>query len=317
VSYERNHLGMAEGYFINVQSRRYDSPGLAYAGAATGLVRIELARGDIEGAECHVNAARVFADETKSSMLQLASEAAARYLDIAVGRSLDASAAPPPVADFMHVAVSAPSHSWAWAALHCPAEGMSQAALDYIDAALRLAEEHGVTRIAIQLMVLRALALDARQDRDGATSVLAAALQRAAPLGLVRSFLDCGEGARILLQDVAQRHPDDNYAAMLIDAYATEEKPESGQAAPLTGGTAGTRGAVNSGGAAGIEQLTNREIDVLELLTKRFSNKEIARQLGVSASTIKTHTLNIYLKLGVKGRRQAAAEATKRNLAPN
>ncbi|MDH3990888.1 MAG: LuxR C-terminal-related transcriptional regulator, partial [Gammaproteobacteria bacterium] len=75
--------------------------------------------------------------------------------------------------------------------------------------------------------------------------------------------------------------------------------------------------AVNSGGAAGIEQLTNREIDVLELLTKRFSNKEIARQLGVSASTIKTHTLNIYLKLGVKGRRQAAAEATKRNLAPN
>ena len=317
VSYERNHLGKAEGYFINVQSRRYDSPGLAYAGAATGLVRIELARGDIEGAERHVNAARVFADETKSSMLQLASEAAARYLDIAVGRSLDASAAPPPVADFMHVAVSAPSHSWAWAALNCPAEGMSQAALDYIDAALRLAEEHGVTRIAIQLMVLRALALDARQDRDGATSVLAAALQRAAPLGLARSFLDCGEGACTLLQDVAQRHPDNNYAAMLIDAYATEEKSESGRAAPLTAGTAGTRGAVNSGGAAGIEQLTNREIDVLELLTKRFSNKEIARQLGVSASTIKTHTLNIYLKLGVKGRRQAAAEATKRNLLPH
>ena len=134
VSYERNHLGKAEGYFINVQSRRYDSLGLTYAGAAAGLVRIELARGDIEGAERHINAARVFADETKSSMLELASEAAARYLDIAVGRSLDASAAPPPVADFMHVAVSAPSHSWAWAALHCPAEGMSQAALDYIGA---------------------------------------------------------------------------------------------------------------------------------------------------------------------------------------
>ena len=60
-----------------------------------------------------------------------------------------------------------------------------------------------------------------------------------------------------------------------------------------------------------VELLTPREMDVLELLGRRFTNKEIAEELVISPGTVKTHTINIYAKLGVSGRRQAVGKARK------
>ncbi len=53
-------------------------------------------------------------------------------------------------------------------------------------------------------------------------------------------------------------------------------------------------------------QLTPREIEMLEFLSRGKSNKEIARDLSLSPNTIKTHLANLYQKLGVKNRTQAA-----------
>lgn len=53
-------------------------------------------------------------------------------------------------------------------------------------------------------------------------------------------------------------------------------------------------------------QLTPREIDMLEFLNQGKSNKEIARDLKLSPNTVKTHLANLYQKLGVKNRTQAA-----------
>ena len=55
--------------------------------------------------------------------------------------------------------------------------------------------------------------------------------------------------------------------------------------------------------------LTYREMDVLALLCDRLTNKEIAYKLGVSPETVRQHTVNLYRKLGVVGRRQAIVQA--------
>ena len=56
--------------------------------------------------------------------------------------------------------------------------------------------------------------------------------------------------------------------------------------------------------------LTFREMDVMELLNQRLTNKEIAHKLGISYETVRQHTVNIYRKLGVENRRQAIVQAT-------
>lgn len=57
------------------------------------------------------------------------------------------------------------------------------------------------------------------------------------------------------------------------------------------------------------ETLTQREIDVLRLMAKGLSNKEIAHELSIGEKTVKTHVSNILSKLGVLSRTQAALYA--------
>ena len=58
-----------------------------------------------------------------------------------------------------------------------------------------------------------------------------------------------------------------------------------------------------------VEPLTNRELDALELLAQRLSNKEIAEKLFISTTTVKGHLQNIYGKLNVSKRREAVEKA--------
>jgi DNA-binding NarL/FixJ family response regulator len=62
------------------------------------------------------------------------------------------------------------------------------------------------------------------------------------------------------------------------------------------------------------ETLTERESQVLRLLSLRLSNKDIARELGIWTQTVKTHLHNIYSKLGVRSRREAVTHALRTGL---
>lgn len=63
--------------------------------------------------------------------------------------------------------------------------------------------------------------------------------------------------------------------------------------------------------------ISPREEDVLALLAKGKTNKEMARDLGVSPNTVKTHVSKLYEKLGVANRTEAAAKARDLNLIRN
>jgi len=63
-----------------------------------------------------------------------------------------------------------------------------------------------------------------------------------------------------------------------------------------------------------IEPLSKRELEVLGLLRSELNGPEIARELGVSLATIRTHTQNIYGKLGVNNRRAAVRRAQELDL---
>ena len=63
-----------------------------------------------------------------------------------------------------------------------------------------------------------------------------------------------------------------------------------------------------------VDPLTPREMEVLELLARRFTNREIASELVVSLGTVKTHTLSIYTKLDVHNRREAVNRAAELGL---
>jgi two-component system nitrate/nitrite response regulator NarP len=75
-----------------------------------------------------------------------------------------------------------------------------------------------------------------------------------------------------------------------------------------TGGTGWTTGGRSTGGvgAGAAEPLSPREAEVVDLVVAGYRNKEIARRLGVTEGTVKTHLHNVYAKLGVTTRTQLA-----------
>ena len=60
--------------------------------------------------------------------------------------------------------------------------------------------------------------------------------------------------------------------------------------------------------------LSAREVEVLELLADGLTNKQIAARLHLSAATVQRHTINLYRKIGVRGRSEAAAFAVHHGL---
>jgi len=65
-----------------------------------------------------------------------------------------------------------------------------------------------------------------------------------------------------------------------------------------------------------LEELSARELDVLKLIARGFSNDQIARTLFISPHTVKNHVSNIYRKMGMDDRTQVAITALRLGLVP-
>jgi LuxR family maltose regulon positive regulatory protein len=161
---------------------------------------------------------------------------------------------------------------------------------------LEAAEIAGRTGSAIKILALQALASQAQGDEDQALSALQRALALAEPEGYVRTFVDEGKPMARLLRHALSQGIAPNYAARLLAAFGEETKLTSPGMESL------------------LEPLSQRELEVLRLIVAGLANPEIAKELVIAVSTVKSHVNHIYGKLGAKSRTQAVARAQELGL---
>jgi len=172
-----------------------------------------------------------------------------------------------------------------------------QGTLSLLDRLLAAAKEGGRMGSVIEILVLQALAYDAKDDVSHALVPLEQALMLAEPEGYFRIFVDEGPPMARLLHDVLSHKIAPDYVKRLLAAFPDDELKKSGSSQSY------------KSGSELIEPLSERELEILQLVADGQSNWDIGAQLFLSLNTVKAHTRNIYGKLGVNSRTQAAARA--------
>ncbi len=180
------------------------------------------------------------------------------------------------------------------------AQGDAASALGTVTAWRQQAEAKGWADERLKAMVLQALAHQASGEKDKAARVLADALALAEPAGFVRLFLDEGPPMRQLVVGAAARGMMPGYTTRLRDGFAAE--PSRASAAPLPAAQ------------PLIEPLSERELEVLQLIAEGLSNHEIGERLYVALDTVKGHNRRIFDKLGVQRRTEAVARGRELGL---
>lgn len=165
-------------------------------------------------------------------------------------------------------------------------------------------------RFQIDVQALQALLYDSRGEGPAALKRLTHALQLAEPGSFIRPFVDLGPLMADLLKKQHKQRSAANFIEKILAAFEREgvqkivpeatERPAVSTRQPQRPSPPST---------SLVEPLTNRELDVLNLLAQRLSNKEIADRLFISLTTVKGHLQNIYGKLGTKKRREAVEKA--------
>lgn len=161
-------------------------------------------------------------------------------------------------------------------------------------------ETQPIHRLWIAVRTLQAIIFDLTGSPAEALRLLAETIDSAR--GHIRPFLDEGPRCAELLERLVERDGRSGFRGVLLDASRAEANrrtpshPTDPAIVPVDPTNDVLRGA---------EGLSTREREILGYLAQRHSNKEIAEALGISPLTVKRHTINLYAKLGVNGRRQA------------
>ncbi len=177
-----------------------------------------------------------------------------------------------------------------------PDAGHAAAALGLLDRLLLAAEVGERAASVLEVLIVQACAHHARGDLPAALAALHRAVTMAGPEGYVRLFIDEGRPVTALLKAL-RKGTAPAYVAHLLAATATT----------TTLGPARRQL---------VEPLSERELDVLRLLGGDLGGPDIARRLFVSLNTLRTHTKNIYGKLGVTSRREAVRQGRELDLIP-
>ena len=143
----------------------------------------------------------------------------------------------------------------------------------------------------LKIRLVQALLHHAQNQPDLAMTSLLQALEIAMPENCMRPFLDEGQPLIPYLRRVLRRHSVRNFAQKILACVSTtQDHPQL------------------------IEPLSQQEFNILQLMAQGHTNPEIARKLVLAVSTVRWYARQIFRKLGVHNRTQAATQARKLNL---
>ena len=168
-------------------------------------------------------------------------------------------------------------------------------AMELLERLLKAAEEGGRMGSVSEILVLQALAHEAQGDSPAALVPLERALSLAEPEGYVRIFVDEGLPMARLLYEALSQGVESDYIRRLLAAFPVAESEQT-TSSPMRGSKSEL-----------VEPLSERELEVLQLIAEGLTNQEVATRLYLSLHTVKVHARNIFTKLAVKNRAQAVA----------
>jgi len=176
------------------------------------------------------------------------------------------------------------------------AERFIHQAVGLLERLLKAAEEGGRMGSVIEILVLQALAHKVQGDISAALMPLQQALALAEPEGYVRVFVNEGKPMAQLLSEAAAHGFMPDYIGKLLAVFEAEEQKSADKSnlsstQPL------------------IDPLSQRELEILQLIAQGLSNREIAERLFLALVTVKMHNQRIFGKLHVKRRTEAVARA--------
>ena len=201
--------------------------------------------------------------------------------------------------EFFFLEIPALTQSRAWIASGT-AHNLSKA-LDRLTPLRRRFERLNFIAQLIEVDVLQAVAFEKMGETDEALASLTKAIALAAPpRGFVRPFVEAGPTMAALLRRFRGQDERRDFTLGLLAAFeggdkrsATDLRPDRQPSSPPDL----------------LVPLSNRQLEVLELLAKRFRDKEIAQALSISPATVNQHLKYLYRTLDVSSRRAAVAKA--------
>ena len=176
------------------------------------------------------------------------------------------------------------------------AQGNFDKALLYSERFLLQTEAAKKIGLVIEILLLQSMAYQGKHDLSHALATLRKALALAEPHGFIRVFMDEGAPMDQLLRHARSQGFELQFITKLLSGFSKTGESPPGILQPL------------------IEPLSERELEVLRLVTVGKSNQQIAIALFITTGTVKKHLNNIFGKLSVQSRTQCVARACELKL---
>src|ERR687897_306508 len=288
ISYEWDDLDAAQKHGQHgVQLARQIENTDRFVACEVFLARLKLARGDVAGAADVLDAAGQSVRQ-HDFVHRMPDVAGAQVLTLLRQGNLEAAAH---LAQTHQLPISQARVNLA--------RGDPSTALAVLEPLRRQADAKGWADERLKVMVLQAVAHHAHGENNKAVHLLGDALALAEPGGFIRTFVDEGIPMTRLLSEAAAHGVMPDYAARLLvvleaEAQMSEDRsylPSAPTAQSLT------------------EPLSQRELEVLQLIAQGLSNREISERLFLALITVKGHNRRIFGKLQVRRRTEAVARA--------